>query len=173
MPCDAEILREVWSGCRWQPATNFENRFGVWSVMPGCRAPIPSKHKQKIGALFCRKRSIEMKPAVTLSAFGAFIARHRIRRWRRWAASRILTPDEESLSYANQWRVNYSHNTAPEAPQRRSKRPFRVKLPAPQVLAAVPKKKRSKNPRLEDQTNEYKCDPTSGKPHADFHAFHT
>ena len=62
-PRDAEMLREVWSGCRWQPATNVENRFGVWCVMPGCRAPIPSKHKQKIGALFCRKRSIEVKPA--------------------------------------------------------------------------------------------------------------
>jgi len=33
-------------------------------VMPGCRAPIPSKYKQLIGAVSYRKPSIELQPAV-------------------------------------------------------------------------------------------------------------
>jgi len=45
------------------------SRNGLYSedptrTMPGCRAPIRLKDKQKIGAVFCRKRSVEMKPAV-------------------------------------------------------------------------------------------------------------
>ena len=31
----------------------------------GCRAPIPSKGKQQIGALFCGEQSIELTTAVT------------------------------------------------------------------------------------------------------------
>ena len=33
------------------------------SAMPGCRAPMPSKTKQQVGALFCRKSSIEAQIA--------------------------------------------------------------------------------------------------------------
>jgi hypothetical protein len=32
-------------------------------VTPGCRAPIPSKGKQQVGAVFCRIRSIETQTA--------------------------------------------------------------------------------------------------------------
>ena len=35
--------------------------------MPGCRTPIPSKGIQRIGALFCKKRSIETRTAVTVT----------------------------------------------------------------------------------------------------------
>ena len=38
----------------------------MWRAMPGCRAPIPSKHKQRVGAVSYRKRSIEMQPAVAV-----------------------------------------------------------------------------------------------------------
>jgi len=35
------------------------------AAMPGCRAPIPSKCKQRFGAVSCKKRSIEMQLAVS------------------------------------------------------------------------------------------------------------
>ena len=36
-------------------------------VMPGCRAPIPSKGKQRIGAISYGKRSVETQTAVNAS----------------------------------------------------------------------------------------------------------
>jgi hypothetical protein len=54
--------RPVWSDVDRVPAG-----LGV-GVMPGCRAPIPSKGKQRVGAVFeSRKRSIEMRTAVCTS----------------------------------------------------------------------------------------------------------
>jgi hypothetical protein len=37
--------------------------------MPGCRTPIQSKDKQRVGAIFCGIRSIETKTAVTKIRF--------------------------------------------------------------------------------------------------------
>ena len=34
------------------------------AAMPGCRAPIPSKGKQRFGAVSCKNRSIETQLAV-------------------------------------------------------------------------------------------------------------
>jgi hypothetical protein len=53
--------------CGWHESRN-ELRVGDLApapcVMPGCRAPISSKGKQQIGAVFCGIRSIETQTAV-------------------------------------------------------------------------------------------------------------
>ena len=61
-------MMSVWVSCeRRDPAaaraTNL-HQFHMCCVMPGCGAPIPSKHKQQFGALFSGKRSIELTTAV-------------------------------------------------------------------------------------------------------------
>jgi hypothetical protein len=55
--------------CGWHESGN-ELRAGDLApascVMPGCRAPISSKDKQQIGAVFCGIRSIETQTAVNV-----------------------------------------------------------------------------------------------------------
>ena len=57
----------------------------VTVVMPGCRAPIPSKCKQRFGAVSCKKRSIETQLAVNSLFVPRSIVAHYLPRFLRWA----------------------------------------------------------------------------------------
>ena len=64
------VIRSIAGGVEWwlqlvATCRRLQSQFYMWCVCRGCRAPIPSKHKQLIGALFYSKRSIETRLAVS------------------------------------------------------------------------------------------------------------
>lgn len=66
----SSTIDDVYRGCVVEWSDNWnglcpEDLAPALSVMPGCRLQYHQKHKQTIGALFCTKRAIKMKPAIT------------------------------------------------------------------------------------------------------------